>query len=109
MVRVSRNPKVQVVPSENTPIVLSEFNGATEGEETTDIGGLSPDQRSDKLERMYRPLPLTPRSSWHVMHQSQRLIPTGFASFPEPKAEEALPTFGIGCHYRRCRRRGEFG
>jgi len=80
--------KVQVVPSENTPIVLSEFNGAAEGEEATDIVGLSPDQRSDKLERMYRPPILVARDA-----PISTLDPNRFANFPEPKAEETLSTF----------------
>ena len=85
--------KVQVVPSENTPIVLSEFNGAVEGEETTDIVGISPDQRSDKLERMYRPPALDTPILVARDAPIATLDPNRFANFSEPKAEEALPTF----------------
>ena len=85
--------KVQVAPSENTPIVLSEFNGADEGEETTDIVGLSPDQRSDKLERMYRPPALDTPILVARDAPISTLDPNRFANFPEPQAEEALPAF----------------
>ena len=85
--------KVQVVPSENTPIVLSEFNGTAEGEETTDIVGISPDQRSDKLERMYRPPALDTPILVARDAPISTLDPNRFTNFPEPKAEEALPTF----------------
>ena len=91
MVRFPGNQKVQVVPSENTPIVLSEFNGAAEGEETTDIVGLSPDQRSDKLERMYRPPALDTPILVARDAPISTLDPNRFANFPEPKTEEALP------------------
>ncbi|NCW03312.1 MAG: helix-turn-helix domain-containing protein, partial [Rhodobacteraceae bacterium] len=84
--------KVQVVPSENTPIVLSEFNGAAEGEETTDIVGISPDQRSDKLERMYRPPALDTPILVARDAPISTLDPNRFANFPEPKAEETLST-----------------
>ena len=85
--------KVQVVPSDNTPIVLSEFNGAAEDEETTDIVGISPDQRSDKLERMYRPPALDTPILVARDAPISTLDPNRFTNFPEPKAEEALPTF----------------
>ena len=91
MVRVPRNQKVQVVPSENTPIVLSEFNGAAEGEETTDIVGLSPDQRSDKLERMYRPPALDTPILVARDAPISTLDPNRFANFPEPKAKRHCP------------------
>ena len=72
---------------------MSEFNGTAEGEETTDIVGLSPDQRSDKLERMYRPPALDTPILVARDAPISTLDPNRFANFPEPKAEEALPTF----------------
>ena len=82
--------RLRVVPSENTPIVLSEFNGAAEGK-TNDIVGLSPDQRSDKLERVSPPA-LDTRSLARDAPIST-LDPNRFANFPDPKTEAALPTF----------------
>jgi len=85
--------QVQVVPSENTPIVLSDFNGATEGAETTNIVGLSPDQRIDKLERLYRPPALDTPILVARDAPISTLDPNRFANFPEPIAEQASPTF----------------
>lgn len=86
--------KVQVVPSENTPVVQSEFNSADiESAGTTDVVGVSLDQRTDKLERMYRPPALDTPILVARDAPISTLDPNRFANFPEPRSEQTLPTF----------------
>ena len=86
--------KVQVVPSENTPVVQSEFNSAdVESAGTTDVVGVSLDQRTDKLERMYRPPALDTPILVARDAPISTLDPNRFANFPEPKTDQTLPTF----------------
>ena len=86
--------KVQVVPSENTPVVQSEFNSAdVESAGTTDVVGVFLDQRTDKLERMYRPPALDTPILVARDAPISTLDPNRFANFPEPRSEQTLPTF----------------
>ena len=86
--------KVQVVPSENTPVVQSEFNSTdVESAGTTDVVGVSLDQRADKLERMYRPPALDTPILVARDAPISTLDPNRFANFPEPKTDQTLPTF----------------
>ena len=86
--------KVQVVPSENTPVVQSEFNRSdVESASTADVVGVSLDQRADKLERMYRPPALDTPILVARDAPISTLDPNRFANFPEPKTDQTLPTF----------------
>ena len=86
--------KVQVVPSENTPVVQSEFNSTdVESAGTTDVVGVSLDQRADKLERMYRPPALDTPILVARDAPISTLDPNRFANFPEPKTDQTVPTF----------------
>lgn len=86
--------KVQVVPSENTPVVQSEFNRSdVESASTADVVGVSLDQRADKLERMYRPPALDTPILVARDAPISTLDPNRFANFPEPKTDQTVPTF----------------
>ena len=86
--------KVQVVPSENTPVVQSEFNRSdVESASTADVVGVSLDPRADKLERMYRPPALDTPILVARDAPISTLDPNRFANFPEPKTDQTVPTF----------------
>ena len=85
--------KVQVVPSENTPIVQSQYDSMNAGDGVTETIGLSMDQRSDKLERMYRPPALDVPILVARDAPISTLDPDRFANFPESIKQQSLPSF----------------